>query len=96
MPLFVRLATLTEKAVGNISNLDKMLGEAKEIMQSEGAELKHAYATLGPYDIIAVIEAPDEATAARVSAKIAAQGNFRAQTLSAVPLAEFVETVTGG
>ena len=94
MPLFIRLATLTERAVSNIKNLDQMIGDARAIMDKDGAQMKHAWATLGPYDIIAVIEAPDADTAARVSAKIAAQGNFRAETLAAVPLAEFVKNVT--
>jgi uncharacterized protein with GYD domain len=94
MPLFIRLATLTEKAVSNIKNLDEMIGEARGVMEKEGAQMKHAWATLGPYDIIAVIEAPDADTAARVSVRIAAQGNFRAETLAAVPLAEFVKNVT--
>lgn len=95
MPLFIRLATLTEKAVGNISNLDQMLAEAKSVMSAEGARIVHAYATLGPYDIIAVVEAPSADAATRLSAKIAAQGNFRAETLGATPLEQFVKDVTG-
>ena len=95
MPLFIRLATLTEKAVAGIHTLDKMLAEAKGAMSEEGAHIKEAYATLGTYDIIAVIEAPNADAAARLSAKIAAQGNFRAQTLAATPLSEFVKSVTG-
>ena len=95
MPLFIRLATLTEKGVANIANLDKMLSQAAAIMKEEGATMKSAWATLGPYDIIAVIEAPDEAAAARLSVKIGAQGNFRAETLGAVPIEEFVKSVKG-
>ena len=95
MPLFIRLATLTEKSVGNITNLDTMLADAKKIMGDEGARIVQAYATLGPYDIVAVIEAPTSDAAARLSAKILAQGNFRAETLGATPLDEFVKEVTG-
>lgn len=95
MPIFIRLATMTEKAVGNIANLDAMLADARKIMTDEGARIVHAYATLGPYDIIAVIEAPTADAAARLSARIAGQGNFRAETLAATPLEEFVRDVTG-
>ena len=93
MAKFIRLASLTEQGVRNIKNLKGMLGEAKEIMKANGASLESAYMTLGRYDIIAVIDAPDAATAAKVSALIGAQGNFRAETLSAVSMEDFMSSI---
>lgn len=95
MPLFIRLATMTEKAVTNIERLDEMLAQARGVMSEEGARVVEAYATLGPYDIVSIIDAPDASAAARLSARIAALGNFRAETLAATPLGEFVKSVTG-
>jgi uncharacterized protein with GYD domain len=95
MSLFIRLATMTEKAVANIERLDKMLADARGVMSEEGARILNAYATLGTYDIIAVIEAPSAEAAARLSARIAAQGNFRSETLAATPLEDFVKSVSG-
>ena len=93
MPIFIRLAHLTEKANQNIRNMDQMLDEAQQIMQENGAKVLHAYVTLGDYDVISIIEAPDERTAATISALIAHQGNFRTETLSAIPMEEFLESV---
>lgn len=93
MPVFVRLANLTEQGVKNVKNLGKMLDEAKKIMEENDTKLLTAYSTLGKYDIVAIIEAPDAQTAARVSALIAAKGNFRAETLEAMPMHEFVEAL---
>ena len=45
----------------------------------------------GNYDLVAIVDAPDNIAAAKVSDKIAAQGNFRAETLAAVTMEEFME-----
>ena len=96
MPTFIRLASLTEQGIRNVRNFPQMVGEAKEILQQHNATLLYAWATLGEYDVVAVIDAPDAKTAAQISALIGAKGNFRARTLSAVPIAEFSDAVKEG
>ena len=93
MPTYIRLASLTEQGIRNIHNLRHMLDESRLIMEQHGVKLVHGWATLGEYDVVAVIEAADAKTAAKVSALIAARGHFRATTLSAVPLAELTDAV---
>lgn len=93
MPTFIRLASLTEQGIRNIRKFKDMLAEAQEIMEEHGVHLQQGWATLGDYDVIAVIEAPDAKTAAQVSALIAAKGNFRAKTLSAVPITDLSDAV---
>lgn len=94
MPKFIRLAKLTDKAAANVANLKELVGEAKQAMAKHGVTLVDIYVTLGQYDIVAIIEAPDAEAATAASAQIAAQGNFRADTLPAMPLADFVERVS--
>lgn len=96
MPTFIRLASLTEQGIKNIRNFREMLADAKEIMESHGVRLTQGWATLGDYDVVAVIDAPDAKTAAQVSALIASKGNFRAKTLSAVPFADLSDAVENG
>ena len=40
-----------------------------------GAKVLHQWATLGPFDFINVVEAPDAATIARVSVALGARGS---------------------
>jgi uncharacterized protein with GYD domain len=54
---------------------------------------KGGWITLGEYDVIELIEAPDAKTAAKVSALIAARGNFRTTTLTAIALGELSDAV---
>jgi len=96
MPTFIRLASLTEQGIKNIRNFRQMLGDAKEIMESHGVHLTQGWATLGDYDVVAVIDAPDAKTAAQVSALIASKGNFRAKTLSAVAIGDLSDAVENG
>lgn len=93
MPKFIRLARLTDQGAKNIDNMKAMIAQAQGVMKDHGITLEAAYHTMGPYDVIAVVDAPDEKTAARAGAMIAAQGNFRAETLPAIPLREFLEVL---
>jgi uncharacterized protein with GYD domain len=96
MPTFIRLASLTEQGIKNVQNFRAMVAEAREIMESHGVKLVQAWATLGDYDVVAIIEAPDAKSAAQVSALISSRGNFRAKTLSAVPISELTDAVEQG
>lgn len=95
MPLFIRLAHLTEKANQNLRNMDQMLAEANKIIEENGARIVHAYVILGEYDVLTIMEAPDQKTAAKIGALIATQGSFRAETLPAIPIEEFIKTIKG-
>jgi uncharacterized protein with GYD domain len=59
-----------------------------------GAKVLHQWATLGPFDFVNVVEAPDAATIARVSVALGARGSTRVQTLSALSIEEFLEALT--
>lgn len=96
MPLFIRLARLTEKGLSNVGHFPEIISDARKVMDTHGVKLIHAWCTLGAYDVVAVIDAPDAATAAQVSALIGAQGNFRTETLPAVPVEEFGKVMQKG
>ena len=59
-------------------------------MAQLGAEVKAQWATLGEYDFVNVIEAPDEKTIARVSLELGSRGTSRYETLTAIPIDDFI------
>lgn len=93
MPTFIRLASLTDQAVRNVQNMGAMLEDARRIFEGNRCKLVQAWSTLGAYDIVAIVEGPDEATIMKASALIAKQGNFRATTMPAVPMQAFIDAV---
>jgi uncharacterized protein with GYD domain len=48
-----------------------------------GAELKALYLVMGQYDFVALLEAPDDVTAAKASLAWGSQGNVSSETLRA-------------
>ncbi len=95
MPYFVRLVRLTAAGAKNTKNFGKMVDSSKKIFASNGVRLVDAYATFGKYDVVAVVDAPNEAAMARVGAAVAAQGYFAVQTMAAMKLDAFTRTVSG-
>lgn len=93
MSLFIRLARLTEKAHQDIDKMKEMLSEAERIMAENGARILQSYVILGEHDVLSIVEAPDEKTVAKISALIATQGHFRAETYPAIPVEEFVQSL---
>ncbi len=58
-----------------------------------GCKVLHQWATLGEFDFINVVEAPDAAAIARVSVALGARGSTKIQTLPALPIDEFLRSI---
>jgi uncharacterized protein with GYD domain len=58
-----------------------------------GARVLHQWATLGPFDFVNVVEAPDNGTIAKVSVALGARGSASFQTLAAIPVDEFLSAL---
>ena len=54
----------------------------------------HQWATLGEYDFVNIVEAPDAATIARVSVALGARGSTKIRTLTALTIDEFLGAVS--
>ncbi len=50
----------------------------------------HQWATLGEFDFVNVVEAPDTATVAKVSLALGSRGSTRIETLPALDVEEFL------
>jgi uncharacterized protein with GYD domain len=59
-----------------------------------GARVLHQWATLGEFDFVNVVEAPDLATIAKVSVALGARGSTRIETLPALGIEEFLATLS--
>lgn len=92
MPTYVRLIRMTDEGRKSLKGGKSMYEEARRIFEASGGKVLHSYATLGSYDFVAVVEAPDDATAMKISAQVGAMG-LQAETLPAVPTEEFVRSL---
>ena len=71
------------------SNPDR-LREVNRDVEELGAKVLHQWATLGPFDFVNVVEAPDAATIARVSIALGARGSAKLQTMPALEIDELL------
>ena len=67
MPTYILLTTLTAQGVQTLRSNPDRLREVNRDVEELGARVVHQWATLGPFDFLNVVEAPDDATIARVS-----------------------------
>ena len=90
MPTYILLSYLTVQGVQTLKSNPARLREVNRDVEELGAKVVHQWATLGAFDFVNVVEAPDEATIARVSVALGARGSARLQTLPALTIDEFL------
>ena len=90
MPTFILLSTLTPEGVQTVKNNPSRIREVNREVEQLGATVKAQWAVLGRFDFVNVIEAPDEKTMARVSLELGSRGTARYESLSAIPIDEFI------
>ena len=66
MPTYIMLSTLTPEGIQTVKNNPARIREVNREVEQLGASVKAQWATLGHFDFINIVEAPDEATMARV------------------------------
>jgi uncharacterized protein with GYD domain len=93
MPTYVLLTTLTPEGVQTVKNNPQRIKEVNSEVEALGATVKAQWATLGHVDFISVVEAPDEGTMARVSLELGSRGTARYETLTAIPIDDFIASL---
>jgi uncharacterized protein with GYD domain len=83
MPTYIMLVRFTAKGIEDIKDSPDRLEVAKQAFRAAGAELTQFYLTMGRYDIVAVGEAPDDTTAAKLALTLGSAGAIRTETLRA-------------
>ena len=93
MPTYIMLSSLTAQGVQTLKANPDRLREVNRDVEELGAKVLHQWATLGDFDFVNVVEAPDTATMARVSVALGARGSTKIQTLPALTIEELLETL---
>ena len=90
MPTYIMLSTLTPEGVQTVKSNPSRIREVNREVEQLGATVTAQWATLGRYDFINVVEAPDDKTMSRVSLELGSRGTARYETLIAIPVDEFI------
>ena len=93
MPIFILLSTLTQQGVQTLKSNPERLRQVNQDVEELGCRVLHQWATLGEFDFVNVVDAPDIATVAKVSVALAARGSTKIATLPALDIEEFMTTL---
>jgi uncharacterized protein with GYD domain len=93
VPTYIMLSTLTPEGVQTVKTNPSRIREVNREVEQLGAKVTAQWATLGRYDFINVVEAPDDKTMSRVSLELGSRGTARYETLIAIPVDEFIGTL---
>jgi uncharacterized protein with GYD domain len=88
MATFIALTSFTEQGIRNVKETTKRADAVRETGKKFGVTVKDFYWTLGSCDVVAVFEAPDDASMTAFGLAIGQLGNVRTQTLRAFSQAE--------
>ena len=94
MPSYIALLKWTSQGIANVKESPDRLDAGRRAFKKLGVKLKDTYLTMGAYDLVCIIEAPDDATYARAVLTLGSQGNVQTETLKAFTEAEY-RKITG-
>ena len=83
MPTYVVLANWTDQGARNVAETLERADRTNQLAQKHGASFERLYWTVGPYDIAAIIEAPDTESLTAMLLELNSEGNVRTTTLRA-------------
>ena len=83
MPVYINLINYTDQGLRNVRKSTNRADGARQMAEELGGRIDQFYLTMGSYDIVAITEFPDDATAATFVLRVGALGNIKATTLKA-------------
>jgi uncharacterized protein with GYD domain len=83
MATFVTLINWTEQGIKNFRDSPKRGDAFRETVEKAGGRLVSVYWTIGEYDLVAVVEAPDDETFTALMLQVGSLGNIRTSSLRA-------------
>ncbi len=95
MPTYIAMLKWTPQGIRDIKQSPSRLDAARKAFEAAGAKMQDFYMVTGHYDMIAVIEASDDAALAKALLTTAAQGNVTTETCRAYTEDEYRRIVGG-
>lgn len=83
VPTYVALMNWTDQGIRSVKDSVRRRDQADALAQKHGASIERVYWTVGPYDIVSILDAPDEESAMAMVLELGSAGNLRTLTLRA-------------
>ena len=83
MPTYIGLVKLTDQGIRNVKETTKRAKSFREMAELAGVKVREVLWTMGRYDIVLVVDAPNDETMSRVTLRLGMMGNAKTETLKA-------------
>ncbi|HEY5990827.1 MAG TPA: GYD domain-containing protein [Streptosporangiaceae bacterium] len=83
MPTYVSLIHWTEQGIKNYKETTNRAADFSKLVESSGGRVRDLLWTVGEYDIVAVVEFPDDETGTAALLQVGSLGNVRTNTMRA-------------
>ncbi|MDQ5843900.1 MAG: GYD domain-containing protein [Acidobacteriota bacterium] len=83
MPTYITLLKYTQQGIAKVKDSPSRLDSGREAFKKIGVEIKDTYLLMGRYDLLCVIEGPDDESVARALLTLGSQGNVQTETMKA-------------
>jgi uncharacterized protein with GYD domain len=90
MATYILLGTLTDEGAAKLRTHPEWVQEVTKDLEAMGVRVIAQYAVLGPYDLVNIVEAPDNRSVVAVSTQLTLRGSVKVTTLPALPIEDFL------
>jgi uncharacterized protein with GYD domain len=88
MAKYVSLLQFTDQGIRSVRDTVKRAAAATAEAEKMGAKITQAFWTMGAYDLVLLVDAPDAETVSALSLQLGSLGNVKSQTMRAFERAE--------
>jgi uncharacterized protein with GYD domain len=94
MARYVSLLQFTDQGIRSVKDTIKRSEAATAEAEKMGIKISEALWTMGAYDVVILMDAPDDETASALSIKLGSLGNVKSQTMRAFDRKEMESILT--
>jgi len=93
MASYIVLLKWTAQGIGSVKGSPARLDAGRKTFKKLGVKIKDTYLTMGRYDLVCIVDAPDDESFAKAMLTLGSQGNVQTETLKAFSETTFREIV---
>ncbi len=88
MATYIVLFNYTDQGIRNVKQSPERRKAAIAAAEKLGIKMKDNYCTMGAYDLVAIVDAPNDEAMTTLALSVGSQGNVRTQTMRAYSVDE--------
>lgn len=93
MGIYILLSKLTPDGRKTLKERPYRIREVDKELEKSGVRVIDQFATLGQYDFVNIVEAPDNETIGEISVDLCSRGTVDIITLPAIPVDNLIESI---